>query len=78
MEARPAGEPRSRHRPNDRLNPEVTAGGGLVQGPDGAMRPHYWGHRERLRRRFLEGGQEAMPEYELLELLLFNAIRGWT
>jgi len=37
-------------------------------------RPHYWGHRERLRRRFLEGGQAAMPEYELLELLLFNAI----
>jgi DNA repair protein RadC len=37
-------------------------------------RPHYWGHRDRLRRRFLEGGQAAMPEYELLELLLFNAI----
>jgi DNA repair protein RadC len=37
-------------------------------------RPHYWGHRERLRQRFLAGGHGAMPEYELLELLLFNAI----
>ncbi|HPG22677.1 MAG TPA: DNA repair protein RadC [Amaricoccus sp.] len=37
-------------------------------------RPHYWGHRERLRQRFLTGGHAAMPEYELLELVLFNAI----
>lgn len=36
--------------------------------------PHYWGHREQLRKRFLEAGQESLPEYELLELLLFNAI----
>lgn len=41
---------------------------------DDPPRPHYWGHRERLRTRFLEGGHAAMPEYELLELLLFNAI----
>ena len=27
-------------------------------------RPHYWGHRERLRERFLAGGHPAMPEYE--------------
>jgi DNA repair protein RadC len=39
-----------------------------------AARPHYWGHRQRLRDRFLAGGHAAMPEYELLELLLFNAI----
>ena len=37
-------------------------------------RPHYWGHRERLRQRFVEGGHAAMPEYELLELVLFNAL----
>lgn len=36
--------------------------------------PHYWGHRERLRTRFLDNGHESLPEYELLELLLFNAI----
>ncbi|MEM6913537.1 MAG: UPF0758 domain-containing protein, partial [Pseudomonadota bacterium] len=32
------------------------------------------GHRERLRERFLAGGADALQEYELLELLLFNAI----
>ena len=74
VEVRPAGEPRALHRRTARLGEDVTAGGGMVRGPDGAMRPHYWGHRERLRQRFLEGGQEAMPEYEILELLLFNAI----
>ena len=30
--------------------------------------------RRRLRDRFIAAGHEAMPEYELLELLLFNAI----
>ncbi len=57
-----------------RLDPEASAGGGLVRDPEGNLRPHYWGHRERLRQRFLTGGHAAMPEYELLELLLFNAI----
>jgi DNA repair protein RadC len=32
------------------------------------------GHRERLRARFLKGGTDAMPDYELLELTLFAAI----
>ncbi|MEM9140760.1 MAG: JAB domain-containing protein [Pseudomonadota bacterium] len=40
----------------------------------GFKRPHYWGHRERLRTPFLEGGGDAMPEYEILEMILFNAI----
>ena len=31
-------------------------------------------HRKRLRARFLEGGADAMPDYELLELVLFRAI----
>jgi DNA repair protein RadC len=44
------------------------------EGDPGRPRPHYWGHRERLRQRFLTGGHEPMPEYELLELVLFNAI----
>lgn len=61
-------------RMTDRLRPDVAAGGGLLRDATGAARPHYWGHRERLRTRFLEGGHAPMPEYELLELLLFNAI----
>jgi len=32
------------------------------------------GHRQRLRERFLKGGGDALPDYELLELILFNAI----
>jgi DNA repair protein RadC len=32
------------------------------------------GHRERLRARFLKGGAEAMPDFELLELTLFAAL----
>jgi len=32
------------------------------------------GHRMRLRARFLKGGGDAMPDYELLELTLFAAI----
>jgi DNA repair protein RadC len=31
-------------------------------------------HRKRLRARFLTGGADAVPDYELLELLLFRAI----
>src|SRR3954462_8604602 len=45
---------------------------GSDPGPVSDIRPHYWGHRERLRKRFLDGGHAAMPEYELLELVLFN------
>lgn len=38
-----------------------------------AGKPHYLGHRERLRRRFREAGADAVPDYELLELILFRA-----
>lgn len=31
-------------------------------------------HRKRLRHRFMNGGADAMPDYELLELILFRAI----
>lgn len=34
----------------------------------------YLGHRERLRKRFLETSGDGIPDYELLELLLFTAI----
>ena len=39
--------------------------------PEEAEKPHYLGHRERLRARFLEAGSSALPDYELLELVLF-------
>jgi DNA repair protein RadC len=37
-------------------------------------KPHYHGHRERLRGRFRQVGPEAVNDYELLELVLFRAI----
>ncbi|MDJ0513281.1 MAG: DNA repair protein RadC [Methyloceanibacter sp.] len=39
-----------------------------------AAKPHYLGHRERLRKRFRESGADSLPDYELLELVLFRAM----
>ncbi len=36
--------------------------------------PHYIGHRKRLKERFMKGGQGAIADYELIELLLFLAV----
>ena len=36
--------------------------------------PHYLDHRQRLRARFVDGGPDALPDYEMLELVLFAAI----
>ncbi len=37
-------------------------------------KPHYHGHRGRVRARVIKAGIEALPDYELLELLLFYSI----
>ena len=42
---------------------------------DKDKKPHYHGHRQRLRERFLKGGPDSLPGYELLELILFGALR---
>jgi DNA repair protein RadC len=42
---------------------------GLAEAP-----PHFHGHRERLRARFMEAGSEALADYEMLELVLFRAV----
>jgi DNA repair protein RadC len=36
--------------------------------------PHYHGHRDRLREKFSASGGDVLPDYELLELVLFRAI----
>jgi DNA repair protein RadC len=36
--------------------------------------PHYHGHRDRLRARFTESGGDGLPDYEVLELVLFRSI----
>ncbi|AQS41709.1 MAG: DNA repair protein RadC [Candidatus Tokpelaia hoelldobleri] len=38
------------------------------------IKPHYTGHRERLRQRFSDHGEAAFADYELLELLLFRSV----
>lgn len=42
--------------------------------PDGKLPSYIKDHRERLRVRFMAGGADAMPDYELLELILFRAV----
>jgi DNA repair protein RadC len=37
-------------------------------------KPHYHGHRARLRHRFETAGPDALADYEFLELLLFRAL----
>lgn len=39
-----------------------------------ATQPYVTHHRDRLRERFLTGGSDAVPDYEVLELILFRAI----
>jgi DNA repair protein RadC len=40
---------------------------------EGAAVPHYFGHRQRLRERLIDSGAESLPDYELLEVILFAA-----
>ena len=42
--------------------------------PQGRLPSYISDHRARLRARFREGGATALPDYELLELLLFRAL----
>lgn len=42
--------------------------------PSGRLPSYIRDHRKRLRERFMSGGSAAMPDYELLELILFRSI----
>lgn len=42
--------------------------------PAGTLPSYIKDHRKRLRSRFMDGGAAAMPDYELLELVLFGAV----
>ena len=43
----------------------------LAEGSDDT--PHYHGHRERLRQRLIDAVANSLPDYELLEVILFAA-----
>jgi DNA repair protein RadC len=46
-----------------------------ASGPSKGAEMHRHAHRQRLRARFTGGGAEAVPDYELLEMILYRAIR---
>lgn len=54
--------------------PLLPANDQAPQKPVKQPKPHYSGHRQRLRQRFTSHGDEVLAEYELLELLLFRTI----
>ena len=58
------------HRADFEQPGEVAAQGSFLE----QALPLHTGHRERLRERFQKGGADGMPDYELLELVLFRAI----
>lgn len=60
---------KSGHGETDATEPQLTTQSELFEAS-----PGYLGHRDRLRERFMQGGADALPDYELLELVLFRAI----
>jgi DNA repair protein RadC len=46
----------------------------LRKGKPSEDKPHYSGHRQRLRERFRDAGSSAVTDYEILEMLLFRSI----
>lgn len=64
--------------PTVRLAAALTAvppASGHNSGAPEAPKPHYHGHRKRVRERVLAAGIEPFADYELLELLLFYSIQ---
>lgn len=65
----------ARPEPGRRAPPATRPAGGPSKGAE----LHRHAHRARLRQRFSEGGAEAVPDYELLEMILYRALpRGDT
>ena len=65
---------------SSRIDTASNATGSVPADPDGGTEdgaedgdPHYLDHRNRLRRRFLDRGADALEDYELLEMVLFAA-----
>ncbi len=52
--------------------PSSTAADETAAAP--VAKPHYTGHRQRLRDRFRKSGADALADYELIEMILFRAL----
>jgi DNA repair protein RadC len=61
--------------PGNQTNRQINRKPATVASDKKPEKKHFHGHRQRLRDRFLNGGAHALPDYELLELILFGAIR---
>ena len=57
-------------RPKDKSQAKKAFGGTKIP----VEKPHYHGHRDRLREKFSRNGPSSLADYELLELLLFRFI----
>ncbi|MEM9755569.1 MAG: DNA repair protein RadC [Pseudomonadota bacterium] len=53
---------------------EPRVGAGTLVSPE-MSEDHRKAHRQRLRQRFSEGGAAAMPDYELLEMILYRPLK---
>ena len=53
---------------------QPNSGGPVLMGQKDKQPSYLRDHRRRLRDRFMQGGASAMPDYEMLELVLFRAI----
>lgn len=61
--------------PGFEFDPGSSAGPPAAPRLDDLVEDHRKFHRQRLRQRFTDGGAAAVPDYELLEMLLFRANR---
>ncbi len=53
---------------------QTTKSSSIAKSAPPNVEAHYHGHRERLRNRYRDGGDAALADYEILELLLFRLI----
>lgn len=63
-----------RETPETEADPEATPSDAPGQPSFAKTLSRHSGHRDRLRERAAKGGIDALPDYELLELLLFRSI----
>lgn len=68
------GDEREQTLFGDEADAEVATAGAAARRRPAREADHKAGHRERLRARFLQSGPDVLPDYELLELMLFAAI----
>ncbi len=68
-----APEPGPQSISNNKSQPDAAAKTSVPAKKPANANPNA-GHRQRLRQRFREGGADALPDYELLEMILFRAM----